>query len=251
MTLEEVMAKLESLGNSATKSTYIKHGAKEPLFGVKVGDLKPLQKKIKKDHELSLALFDTGNADARYLAGLIADESKMTRKDLKRWAKAADWSMLSESTVAWVASESRYGWDLGLEWIESNKENIASAGWSTLSNFISITPDEDLDVSRLGELLDHIAETIHDQPNRVRYAMNGFVIGAGSFVPALTAKAKQAARKIGKVRVNMGETACKVPDALPYIEKGESMNRPGKKRKLARCWAAPALSALSAWAAAW
>jgi hypothetical protein len=33
----------------------------------------------------------------------------------------------------------------------------------------------------------------------------------------------------------MGETACKVPDALAYIEKIESMGRIGKKRKTMRC----------------
>lgn len=80
MTKNEVMDALYAFGNEGTKSIYSKHGAKEPYFGVKVGDLKTLQKKIKKDHDLALELYKTGNSDAMYLAGLIADEKKLLKK---------------------------------------------------------------------------------------------------------------------------------------------------------------------------
>ena len=58
---------------------------------MKIADLKVIQKKIKKDYELSLALYDTGNSDAMYLAGLIADPDRMTKADLKKWVKGAYW----------------------------------------------------------------------------------------------------------------------------------------------------------------
>ena len=54
MNLSEVMIALEEFGDERTKNTFFNHGAQEPLFGVKVGDLKKLTKKIKKDHDLSL-----------------------------------------------------------------------------------------------------------------------------------------------------------------------------------------------------
>ena len=91
MTTKEVLAELENYGNPSTKKIFLKHGAKEPFFGVKVQDLKKIQKKIKKDYDLSLALYETGNVDAMYLAGLIADETKMSKTDLNRWAKEAYW----------------------------------------------------------------------------------------------------------------------------------------------------------------
>ena len=90
MTKEDVLKELESMGNENTKRTLMKHGAKEPFFGVKVGDMKKIVKKIKKDHELSLQLFDTGNSDAMYFAGLIADENKISKKDLESWVKKAN-----------------------------------------------------------------------------------------------------------------------------------------------------------------
>ena len=69
MSLKDVMAELKKLGNEQQKKTYFRHGVREPVYGVKIADLKVIQKKVKKDYELSLQLYDTGNSDAMYLAG--------------------------------------------------------------------------------------------------------------------------------------------------------------------------------------
>jgi 3-methyladenine DNA glycosylase AlkD len=235
MTKDEVMLELSKFGNEQTKKVFTRHGAREPFYGVKVGDLKTLVKKIKTDHKLALALYETGNSDAMYMAGLIADENLVTREELQHWAKKAYWYMLSEYTVAWLAAESRYGWELALEWIESTEEGIASTGWSTLSNLVSLMPDEELDLDKLIALLDRVARDIHQAQNRVRYTMNGFVIAIGSYVEALTIKANEVAATIGKVSVDVGGTACKVPLATAYIKKIEDKGYIGKKRKAARC----------------
>ena len=235
MTLNEVMAELEQYGSESTKKIFLKHGAKEPFFGVKVADMKKIVKKVKKNHGLSLELYNTGNGDAMYLAGLIADENKISKKDLDNWVKKATWQMISEYTVAWVAAESNHGFELGKEWIESEEEHIAAAGWSTLSSVMSIKKDEELDVDKLSALLDRVKNTIHHSPNRVRYTMNGFVIAAGSYVTALTDKAIAVAKAIGEINVDMNGTACKVPSAQDYIKKIVDMDRVGKKRKMARC----------------
>lgn len=233
MDLDKVLKELETYADERTKNTHMKHGAKEPLFGVKVGDLKKILKKTKKDHELSLALFNTGNSDAMYLAGLMADETKISKQELNQWVKKAYWYYLSEYTVPWIAAESPYGFELGIEWIRSKKENIASAGWSTLLNYASI--NDTLDLETYAMLLDEVAEKIHDAQNRVKYTMNGFVIAIACYIPELTEKAKKIAKKIGKVDVHMGGTSCKVPLATAYIKKVEDKNRIGKKRKMARC----------------
>ena len=84
MTTEQIMKELEKKGSESIKKIFLNHRVKEPLFGVKVGDLKVIQKKVKRDHALAMDLFATGNYDARYLAGLIADESKMSKKDIQQ-----------------------------------------------------------------------------------------------------------------------------------------------------------------------
>lgn len=236
MTCKEVLIELEKLGSDQTKKIFVNHGAPaNQIFGVKVGDLKVLQKKIKKNHNLSLELFKTKNSDAMYLAGLIADEKLISQKDLNDWVENTTWYMLSEYTVPWIASESRYALELGLLWINSKKEPIASAGWSTLSGYLSLTPNADIDLKLMQKLLKQIETTIHKQPNRVKYTMNGFVISCGSYVNDLTKLAKQTANKIGKVNVEMNGTACKVPSAEEYILKVEDMNRVGVKKKKVRC----------------
>lgn len=92
-----------------------------------------------------------------------------------------------------------------------------------------------MDVPALRRLLERVAKTIHDQPNYVRYKMNGFVIALGSYVRELADEALRAGEKIGQVKVDMGKTACKVPFAPDYIRKVDSVGRFGKKRKSARC----------------
>lgn len=235
MEYKEVMAALESMGNAQTKKTLMTHGAVEPLFGVKVADLKTLVKKIKKNHELSLELYDSGNSDAMYLAGLIADENKITKAQLNKWIKAAYWSYLSEYTVPWVASESPHGFELALKWIENKKETIAAGGWGTLSSLATIKPNDELDLKVFKELLNQAKKEIPDAQNRVKYTMNGFVITVASFIPELSDYAIKIANEIGKVSVDVGGTACKVPFAPEYIAKVLGKAGIRKKKKMARC----------------
>jgi hypothetical protein len=233
--LTQIIDELEELGNEQYKRIFLNHGAPDSLFGVKIEDLKKIVKREKKNHALALELYDTGNSDAMYLAGLLADEKKMTPDDLRRWVQSATWYMLSQYTVAWVAAETPYGWELGLEWIESPEEMTAVAGWSTLASWVTIRPDAELDLDALRALLDRVGASIRQAPNRVRYVMNGFVIAVGISVAPLTDHALRTARQVGKVSVNMGNTECKVPDAETYIENARAKGKIGYKKKMARC----------------
>lgn len=235
MDVSEVMAQLEQFGNEQTKKTYLRHGAREPYFGVKVEDLKKIQKKVKKDYALSNALYKTGNSDAMYLAGLIADPALMTPDDLQCWADGAYWYMISEFTVAWVASESPYGLEKALQWIESGQENIAAAGWATLASMIAIREDADLPLDEFSGLIDRAASTIHQMPNRVKFAMNNFVVSAGGYSIALNAQAEKAAVAMGAVQGEVAGTSCKIQPATEYITKMKARGTLGKRRKSPRC----------------
>jgi hypothetical protein len=122
MTTAEILKELKGFGEEQTKKTLMKHGAIEPVFGVKVQDLKKILKKIKKNHELSLELYATGNDDAMYLAGSTADESQMTKEQLETWVDQAYMTYLFEYVVPWVAAETSFGFELGLKWIQSDRE---------------------------------------------------------------------------------------------------------------------------------
>ncbi|MBO0958983.1 DNA alkylation repair protein [Neobacillus sp. MM2021_6] len=235
MTVEEIMWKLAELGSEQTKKTFINHGAHGSLFGVKVGDVKKLVKYVKKDQDLALALYNTGNSDAMYLAGLSVNPKLMTKETLQDWVSHADWYMLAEYTVAWVAAESPFALELARDWMKSDIEMTAVAGWSTYANYLSITPDEKLDLEEIRTLLHQVETTIHGEKNRVRYVMNGFVISVGGYVTALHQEATRVGEKIGKVHVDVGKTACKVPLATEYIKKMELRDKIGVKKKTCIC----------------
>jgi 3-methyladenine DNA glycosylase AlkD len=235
MTAQEIVSQLEPLGSEGYRRILRNHGVPDPMYGVKVEELKKFQKAIKKDYQLALDLYDTGIFDAQYLAGLIADEKRMSKDDLRGWLAKASCNSIADYAVAWLAADGPHGWDLGLEWIESNDEMTASVGWGTLASWVSVKDDASLDIPMLRRLLERVGATIHDQPNMVRYHMNGFVISLGSYVPELVDEALRVAEAIGEVRVDMGKTACKVSFAPDYIRKVAEKGRTGKKRKMARC----------------
>lgn len=235
MTVKEIMTELESYGEENIKKILLKHGVKEPFFGVKIEYLKIIEKRIKKDYNLAKELYLTNNADAMYLAGLIADDEKMTKEDLQNWVKLAVSNNIFGYTVPWVAAGSRYGFELAMEWIDSSEEHIATAGWSTLSGVVALTPDDALDIPVLKGLLTRIEKNIHAAKNQERYYMNGFIIAAGSYVKELTEMALAVATKVGVVSVDMNGTACKVPDANVYIKKVADKNQIGKKKKTVKC----------------
>src|SRR5207248_5922378 len=197
MTAAKILAELKPLGKDSYKRVLLNHGIEEPVFGVSIEHLKKIQKRIKKDYQLALDLYDTGIYDAMYLAGLIADDRKMTKKDLQHWVDQASCPALCGYTVAWVAAESLHGWDLAREWIESKKENTAVTGWATLSSLVAIKDDAGLDLAELKRLLLRVQKALLKAPNRVRYAMNNFVIALGTYVQSLSDLALQTALKIG------------------------------------------------------
>lgn len=235
MDLKETMAALKKLGTEQTVKTWKRHGATGEMYGVKIGDMKTVLKKIKGRQDLAMELYATGNLDAMYLAGLVADGAKMSKKELKDWAKSARCAMIAEYTVPWVATESPYARELALEWIDAKQVDLAAAGWNTYCGIVSVNPDEELDLKEIEKLLARVEKEIATAPNRVRYCMNSFVIAVGAAVKPLLPKAKAAAKRIGTVSVDMGDTACEVPLALGMISKIEDMGRVGKKRKTMKC----------------
>lgn len=234
MTAEDIVAELKKLASAQTKKTWMNHGAQEPCLGVKIGDMKVIQKRVKRDYQLALDLYDTGIADAMYLAGLIADDERMTKKDLQKWVEAANSPWVVEFAVPWVASASLHGREMALKWMKSKKEPIAAAGWQTYSSLVAITEDTDLDLAEIESLLKRVEESIHKQPTRIKYVMNSFVIAVACHVKPLHMLAVAAARRIGKVDVELvGD--CQLPFAPEKIKQFQARSQIGKKRKSPKC----------------
>ncbi len=236
MTAKDIVAELTKLATGPAKKNWMNNGgAKEPCLGVKVEDMKKIQKRVKTDYQLALDLYDTGIADAMYLAGYITDDAKMTKKDLQKWIEAATSDWVAGYMVPWVASAGPHGREMALKWIESKDETIATAGWQTYSSIVAIKQDADLDLAEIEPLLHRAAKAIHQQPDRIKWAMNGFVIAVACYGIRLLSLAVEAAHSIGKIAVAQAGRCSTIPFAPEQIKKVEARSAIGKKRKLAKC----------------
>lgn len=186
------------------------------MFGVSFADYKKLAKQIKTNQELALELWATGNHDARILATMIADPETIDNKTLDLWAKDLDNYVITDAFSSFM-KKCPIAQTKMEKWVLSEKEWIGAAGHSMLSH---ITMSEnDLNDKYFEEHLKRIESKIHSSKNRVRYSMNNSVIAIGVRNDFLKKIATAAAKRIGPVDVDHGQTSCKTPEAVGYIEK--------------------------------
>ena len=217
MNAKEVLATLRKLGKPQTAAIYRRHGSGENVFGVLTSEIGKLRKRIKVDHALAMQLWKTGNAEARVLALQVADPEKLTRPDADRLLRDGPVRFVG-CYLSGLVARSPIGDGTMRAWMKSRSESDRELGYGILSARLKDDPDSISDADA-GNMLAAIEKEIHRSPNWARYAMNNALIAIGVFKPALRKKAIAAARRIGKVEVDQGETCCKTPDAVPYIEK--------------------------------
>ena len=235
MNAEDVMQELEALGKERTKKMYISNGAKEPVFGVATGAMKPIAKKIKGNQPLAEELYATGNYDAMYFAGIIADPTSMTENDFERWIDGAYFYMLSDYVVAVTLAETDIAQEVADKWIASGEELRMSAGWSCYCWLLGNRPDSEFSRTKLEKMLEVVKNTIHDAPERTKSSMNNFVYTVGvSYVP-LHEKAVETANAIGPVEMKQDKKKAKYLLASENIQKAIDKGQVGFKRKYVRC----------------
>jgi 3-methyladenine DNA glycosylase AlkD len=235
MDFDIVMQELEALGKERSKKMYISNGAQEPVFGVATGAMKPMAKKIKKNQPLAEQLYATGNYDAMYFAGIIADPKAMTETDFDRWIDAAYFYMLSDYVVAVTLAESDLAQAVADKWIASGEELRMSAGWSCYCWLLGNRKDAEFSASKLANMLDQAENTIHDSPERTKSAMNNFIYTVAiSYVP-LHEKAVETAKAVGLVEIKRDNKKSSILNASENIQKEIDRGRLGFKRKYVRC----------------
>ncbi|AND38170.1 DNA alkylation repair protein [Cytobacillus oceanisediminis] len=235
MDLQTVMQELEALSKERTKKMYISNGAHEPLFGVATGAMKPIAKKIKRNQSLAEELYATGNYDAMYFAGIIADPEAMTEADFDRWMDDAYFYMLSDYVVAVTLAEADIAQAVADKWIESGEELRMSGGWSCYCWLLGNRPDAEFSEEKLAKMLDKVKDTIHDSPERTKSAMNNFVYTVGvSYLP-LHEKAVETAKAIGPVEMKRDKKKSSFLHASENIQKEVDRGKLGFKRKYVRC----------------
>lgn len=216
MSLKEVMTILEEAGTEQTRKTWKRHGAKEPMYGVLFGELFKLMKRIDVDHELARQLWATGNVDARNLAMKIVDPLAMKSDELDQWAIENPLRMCG-LYIATIAAEGPHARQKVREWRDSSNERLRATGWTLLGRLSDL--DESFPEAELLRGIEVIEKSIHSAPNEVKSQMNWALITIGGRNPALRKVVLAAAKRIGPVSVDHGDTACKTPEISAAVEK--------------------------------
>jgi len=221
-TVAKVMAALKAAGSEQTRKTWARHGITGEMFGVKFADLYKLRKEIGIDHTLAKALWDTANSDARQLGALIADGAKFTAAELDRWAASVENYGLA-LTVGDAVARCPYPVAQAAvdRWVGSPREFLSRCGWSALASMLK--NDAPIPPTKLRSYLRMIEERQAKAPNRAREGMNVAIIAIGTYGDDQTAKdAIAAAKRIGPIKVDHGDTACKDFDPLIEIPKARA-----------------------------
>lgn len=211
----EVMKELRAAGTAQNVKVYGRHGVSGPMFGVSYANQGKLRKRIGTYQKLAEQLWATGNHDARILATMVADPESMAAKTFDTWAKELDSYPISDA-FSKLASQSERARKRLPAWMKARDEFKCAAGWNLLS---ACAERDDMDEEFLLERMEYIEEHIHDAKNRVRHSMNQALICLGLRNAKFQKNALAAAKRIGKVDVDHGETSCKTPDAAGYIKK--------------------------------
>ncbi|NNE93584.1 MAG: DNA alkylation repair protein [Verrucomicrobiales bacterium] len=224
MTVKQILAELKSLGTVQTRKTFARHGITGDYYGVRYGDLEKLAKRLKRERESALAagLWESGNHDAMVLATKIADPASLTKRQAEAWVRDVK-NRLEVCAIAALVGQMEFAPDLADKWITASparSEWKVISGWTLIADIaMNQKQHADVKVAWFRGHLKTIQSEIHEAINWVRYEMNGALIAIGSRNEALRKSAEAAANRIGKVDVDHGDTSCKTPDAIPYLEK--------------------------------
>lgn len=173
--LSDTIAQLKKLGDPKVRTLNIRNGAGNNQFGVKLGELRKVAARLKTNHELALALWQSGNLDAQLLATLIIKPAKLSLDDLHRMVRTITSPQAAEWFSSYVVKEHPDKESLRERWMNDPDPWAARAGWALTSGRINRSPDG-LDIAAL---LDRIESEMLTANPVVQWTMNTALYGIG------------------------------------------------------------------------
>jgi 3-methyladenine DNA glycosylase AlkD len=213
MTLKEALKQLEKLGDAKVRTLNIRNGAGDNQFGVKLGDIRALAKKIGPNHELALSLWETGNLDARLLATLLLKPKSLSADELEKMVRSIDVAQLADWLNPYVVKQHPQKETLRQKWMTAKDRWLARAGWSLTSERVQKNP-EGLD---LPALLDRIESEMGKADPAVQWTMNGTLAGIGIHFAKHRKRALAIGEKLGVYRDYPVSKGCTSPFAPIWI----------------------------------
>jgi 3-methyladenine DNA glycosylase AlkD len=210
MTVQEILAKLESLANPARRAHNAKAGAPDNQFGVKLGDIRALAKKIEIDHALALALWDTGNVEAQLLAALALQPESLSAAELDELTRSTTCAQVADWLNSYVVAQHPDKEALRQKWMKAKDRWAARAGWGLTASRVNKdkardkakakAKDADAGDLDLVALLDRIEKEMPKAAPEVQWTMNNTLGAIGIEHPAHRKRVLAIGEKIGLYR---------------------------------------------------
>ena len=213
MTLKETLKQLEALGDEKVRAYNTKSDVGDNQFGVALGDIRVLAKKIKTDHELALALWKTGNIDAQFLATLLIKPKNLSAREMDRMVRSITFSRVADWLISYVVKQHPDEESLRQKWMTDGDRWAARAGWSLTAERVAKSPDG-LD---LPGLLDRIEAEMGNAAPEVQWTMNGTLAEIGINHPKLRKRAIAIGDALGVYRDYPCSKGCTSPFAPIWI----------------------------------
>jgi 3-methyladenine DNA glycosylase AlkD len=191
----EVMEWLERQGTRRTIDEMARYGIEaERAFGVPMGTLLSLSKRLGKDHALSLALWESGWYEARLLAALVGDPQRVTRRQMNAWAAGFENWADCDTVCFKLFDRTPFAWEKARQWPASRHELVKRGGFvlmACLALHDKTAPDE-----RFVALLPIIEQGAHDERNFVKKGVSWGLRAIGRRNRALNGAAVEVARRL-------------------------------------------------------
>jgi len=194
-TVRAVLAQLRRAGSEKNRAGMARYGINvENAFGVSVYELRKIAKRIGTDHDLALALWATGNHEARLLACFVDDPARVTQRQMEAWVRDFDsWDLCDQATCS-LFDRTEHAWSKALEWSRRDGEWQKRAGFALMAGLAWHDKRRaDKDFTRF---FSSIARGAFDDRNFVKKAVNWALRNIGKRHRALNAAAIGCARRI-------------------------------------------------------
>jgi 3-methyladenine DNA glycosylase AlkD len=163
-------------------------------FGVSMATMGPLVKRLGRNHDLAVALWETEWLEARILAGFIGDPARVTPALMDRWCRQFDNWAVCDSTCIHLFSRAAPAWKKVAVWSRRRDEFVRRAGFALLAALAvhdKRAPDQPFE-----RALALIEAAAHDDRNFVKKAVNWALRQIGKRNPTLNARAVAVARRL-------------------------------------------------------
>ena len=221
MTLSDALKQLKALGNAKVRAQNAKSGAGDNQFGVSLGDIRGLAKKIRADHPLALSLWATGNVDAQFLATLLIQPKELSAKEMDRMVRSITFVRVADWLNSYVVRQHPDKEALRLDWMAANDRWAARAGWDLTAERVGKRPDG-LD---LPALLHRIESEMAAADPEVQWTMNNTLAAVGIHFPKHRKRAIAIGETLGIYRDYPVSKGCTSPFAPIWIN--AMVNRQG------------------------